>query len=214
MKLHQEEKLLAGGPFLDSSGGMMVPVDGTSLEEIKNFAKADPAVKNGLLTLEIKPWMVAMEKEVAEKSEDIVFDLKLNVSAEEAWILWTDSKKLEKWLTTEANVDPKVGGPYELFWDPSNHSENSTLGCKITALVPYKLLAFEWRGPVPYADLMNVEPFPTWVSISIEAKSLNETVVHFRHSGWGQGDRWNEAKTWQKNAWSGAFSALEAMTKK
>jgi uncharacterized protein YciI len=41
---------------------MMVPVDGVSLEEIKTFAEADPAVKSGLLLVEVKPWMIAMEK--------------------------------------------------------------------------------------------------------------------------------------------------------
>lgn len=62
MKLHQDGKLAMGGPFLDNSGGMMVSIEGVSLDEIKAFAEADPAVKGGLLVLEIKPWMVAMEK--------------------------------------------------------------------------------------------------------------------------------------------------------
>ncbi len=62
LKLYQDGKLALGGPFLDNSGGMMVPVDGISLEEIKTFAESDPAVKSGLLILEIKPWMVVMEK--------------------------------------------------------------------------------------------------------------------------------------------------------
>jgi uncharacterized protein YciI len=61
-KLYQEGKLALGGPFLDNSGGMMVPVVGVSLEEIKTFAEADPAVKSGLLLVEVKPWMIAMEK--------------------------------------------------------------------------------------------------------------------------------------------------------
>jgi uncharacterized protein YciI len=62
LKLYQAGKLALGGPFLDNSGGMMVPVDGVSLEEIKTFAEADPAVKSGLLLVEVKPWMIAMEK--------------------------------------------------------------------------------------------------------------------------------------------------------
>lgn len=34
-KLFKDGKLALGGPFLDSSGGMMVPTPGDSLEEIK-----------------------------------------------------------------------------------------------------------------------------------------------------------------------------------
>jgi uncharacterized protein YndB with AHSA1/START domain len=144
-------------------------------------------------------------------SNDLVFDLNLNVSREEAWSLWTDSRKLEQWLTTVAEVDVRVGGAYELFWDPSNRSENSTLGCKVTALVPNQLFSFQWRGPIPFADLMNVEPFPTWALVSFEPLAINQTLVHFRHGGWGEGERWMAAREWQKNAWTDAFRALEEL---
>lgn len=146
-----------------------------------------------------------------ESSKDLNFDLLLNISLESAWNFWTDSKKLTQWLTGEANVDPSLNGPYELFWDPANHDDNSTLGCRITALVPRKLLAFEWRGPVPYADLMNVRPFATWASVSFEAVDVNRTIIHFRHSGWGTGERWMAAREWQKNAWAGAFQELQTL---
>ena len=141
-------------------------------------------------------------------TQDITFDLELSIPTENAFKLWTDSKILEQWLTTSANVEPKLHGAYELFWDPSNRNENSTLGCKITSFLPGKILSFEWRGPVPYADLMNVNPFPTWVSINFEALETNKTIIHFRHSGWGVGERWSKAKQWQTNAWDMAFKDL------
>lgn len=50
-------------------------------------------------------------------SNDLSFDLSLGVSVDEAWNLWTDSRSLEQWLTTEANVLPVIGNGYELFWD-------------------------------------------------------------------------------------------------
>ena len=149
----------------------------------------------------------------AMTSRDIVIDLNLDISVEEAWNLWTDSRLLESWLTTEAKVDAKLGGAFELFWDPTNHFDNSTLGCRITAFVPHKLLAFQWRGPVPYADLMNVEPFPTWASVSFEAIAPAKTVLHFRHGGWGEGERWSAAREWQRDSWALAFEALARKTK-
>jgi len=141
-------------------------------------------------------------------TRDLVFELELNASVETVWKLWTEAKSLESWLTTEANVEAKLGGAYELFWDPSNHKDNSTFGCKITAFNPRRLLGFEWRGPVPFADLMNVEPLPTWVVLSFEAISVNKCHLHFRHSGWGEGERWSQAKQWQMQAWQGAFKEL------
>ena len=142
-------------------------------------------------------------------SNDIVIDLNLNISVEEAWNLWTDERKIEQWLTTKAHVVPKLSGAYELFWDPENPNENSTIGCHITALIPNKLLSFEWKGPVPYADLMNVDPTPTWVQVSFEPLDPSKTIIHFRHSGWRQSARWADARTWQLNAWSRAFQNLK-----
>lgn len=54
-------KLSLGGPFLDDSGGMMISVPGASLEEMKNLAEADPAVKVGLLQAIVRPWLVGMK---------------------------------------------------------------------------------------------------------------------------------------------------------
>jgi len=62
-KLHEQGKLLLGGPFIDlDSGGMMVAAENVSREELEAFAASDPAVLNGLLTFEVKSWYVAMAK--------------------------------------------------------------------------------------------------------------------------------------------------------
>lgn len=148
------------------------------------------------------------------ESRDIAVALKLDVSAKEVWNLWTDSKSLERWLTNKAIVEPRVGGAYELFWDPPTPNDNSTLGCKIIGLEKEKYLAFQWRGPVPFADLMNVEPFPTWVVVTFEILSPTQTLIHFRHSGWGKSARWDAARKWQANAWNGAFKELSSITLK
>lgn len=62
-KLHQEGKLLLGGPFIDQDAGGMMIADGVSREELEAFAADDPAVKDGLLTFEVKTWYVAMAKQ-------------------------------------------------------------------------------------------------------------------------------------------------------
>ena len=54
-------KLALGGPHLDAqAGGMMLPAAGVSEDEIRAFAMADPAVKSGLLRVEIRPWLIGM----------------------------------------------------------------------------------------------------------------------------------------------------------
>ena len=62
-KLLEAGKLELGGPHLDAGGGgMMIPVAGMTEEEAMRFAKEDPAVKGGLLLVEVRPWLIGMSK--------------------------------------------------------------------------------------------------------------------------------------------------------
>ncbi|MEA3199091.1 MAG: uncharacterized protein QOE90_519 [Thermoplasmata archaeon] len=58
MALLTEGALAHGGPFLDDSGGMMVAR--LDAEQAEAFAAQDPAVKEGVLTYSIRPWLDAM----------------------------------------------------------------------------------------------------------------------------------------------------------
>lgn len=54
-------KLDLGGPHLDATGGgMMVPVAGVTEEEARAFAGEDPAVKDGTLVADVRPWLIGM----------------------------------------------------------------------------------------------------------------------------------------------------------
>lgn len=44
----------------------------------------------------------------------------LAIPPEEAFAFFTENSLQERWLTTRANVEPRVGGRYELFWDPDD----------------------------------------------------------------------------------------------
>lgn len=60
-RLLEAGKLAMGGPHLDErGGGMMIPAAGVALAELEAFAAQDPAVKSGLLRVEIRPWLVGM----------------------------------------------------------------------------------------------------------------------------------------------------------
>jgi len=54
-------RLALGGPFLDAGGGgMMVTLPGLDAAEVEAFAAADPAIASGLLTYEVRVWMIGM----------------------------------------------------------------------------------------------------------------------------------------------------------
>jgi uncharacterized protein YciI len=58
--LHNEGKLFEGGPFLDSTGGMMVMSAGVSKEEAEQLAQEDPTVIDGFLKANVHPWLRAL----------------------------------------------------------------------------------------------------------------------------------------------------------
>jgi uncharacterized protein YciI len=61
--LLEDGRLELGGPFLaGADGGMMVAASGMDAEELDRFAASDPAVTSGLLSYEIRTWLVAMRR--------------------------------------------------------------------------------------------------------------------------------------------------------
>jgi len=57
------DKLVMGGPFLDArSGGFMIAAPGVGEDELRAFAADDPAVRSGLLTFELRPWLAGLQR--------------------------------------------------------------------------------------------------------------------------------------------------------
>lgn len=132
-----------------------------------------------------------------------------------AFDLFTTNELLESWLTEKAEVDPKVGGGYELFWEPENREKNSTIGCKITGIEKNKFLSFDWKGPVDFQTFMNVADPLTNVIIffSYNDKDPNKTLIHLFHTGWSKDAEWQKARNYFENAWSNALQGLKEKIK-
>jgi len=122
--------------------------------------------------------------------------------------MFTLNKHLEIWLTQVADVEPKVGGKYELFWNPEDKENDSTIGCKILALHPSKFLSFEWKGPKQFKHFMNeVRPLTNVVILLIPCQECTE--VHLLHTGWRDTSEWEEARQYFVKAWTIALSKLQ-----
>ena len=143
-------------------------------------------------------------------AEEPVIDIEqvLPARRDEVWRAWTSADELRAWLAEEAMVHPEPGGAFELFWEPARPERNSTRGCRVLDAAERELLSFTWRGPVPFAELMNVEPLPTWVTVTLEDVEGGATRLRLRHRGWGSGPRWDAARLWQEQAWRLALERL------
>jgi uncharacterized protein YndB with AHSA1/START domain len=135
----------------------------------------------------------------------------ISVPPARAWEYFTSNALLQSWLTVSADVEPKVGGKYELFWQPDDRENNSTIGCRVTAIASGQFIAFQWRSPKQFKAFANVADPLTHVIVMFSAEQKG-TRVHLVHSGWRSSPEWEEARLWQEKAWRGAFKELERVT--
>ena len=140
----------------------------------------------------------------------IQIEIELDCDISQAFDFFTVNEKLESWLPEKAEVEPEVGGKYELFWDPQNRDINSTIGCKITSIEKDKFLTFEWKGPEMFQSFMNLcDPLTHVVVFFSPNPDPNKTTIYFFHSGWRDDPGWHEARDYFEKAWSGALTDLQ-----
>jgi uncharacterized protein YciI len=60
VKLFKSGKMTRGGPFTDVSGGIGIAAKGVSIEELTQLLAEDPAAQAGIITYEVKTWMIGV----------------------------------------------------------------------------------------------------------------------------------------------------------
>lgn len=135
------------------------------------------------------------------------FESRIHSTKIRLWSAWTNSKYVTSWFAPEAIIEPKVGGAYELFFDPSDSRLITTTGGRFLELLPFDRFSFTWKIQDNDTDLKDEEP-PTIVNVSLtEAES--DVIVKVTHSGWGVGKEWDSAKEWHQLAWKQVLSSLK-----
>jgi uncharacterized protein YndB with AHSA1/START domain len=138
---------------------------------------------------------------------------RLRCDARRAFEMFTVDQLLESWLVSVAEVEPFVGGKYELFWEPEERENNSTIGCRVTGMETDRFISFEWRSPKQYKHFANNADPLTHAVVFFVSKGEG-TEVHLIHSGWRSSAEWEEARAWQDRAWGMAFRELERKVNK
>jgi len=149
-----------------------------------------------------------MEKIIQIKKE-------IDCNSHNAFEMFIVNNLLEAWLTEKAEVESKIGGKYELFWEPEDRENNSTIGCKITGIEENRFISFDWKGPVQFKSFMNVADPLTHVIVffSPDTNDKNKTTIHLFHTGWRKDKGWQEARNFFENAWSKALQKLKEKVK-
>ena len=141
------------------------------------------------------------------KSRDIDIQVLIESPLGKVFEAWSKPEMLERWLARKAVVDLRVGGAYELFWDPKDPKADNTAGCRIIGLVPDAELSFSWKGPKQFAAVMGDK---TSIFVRLERRD-DATLLRFVHTGWGSGSDWDKARRSQAEAWKEALENLKNM---
>ncbi len=141
--------------------------------------------------------------------ETIIIDISISAPLDLVWLAWVESNRIITWFAPEANVEPRIGGVFELFFDPSNHEHQSTKGCVFTSIDYRKKLVFTWKGPSQFEKLMNDPSSLTSVEV-IFTETNHITHLKVKHRGWGDGKDWTKAQKWHLKAWEEVLNALKS----
>lgn len=130
----------------------------------------------------------------------------VNAPSSAVWEAWATADGLKSFLAPQANVEPRIGGAYELFFNPADE-RMSTKGCKLLSYLPGEMISFQWSLP---GDVFPELPkAATWVVVQLRPQEGGRTEVRVTQLGWGTGPIWDRAYTHMQTGWEMAVTMLE-----
>jgi uncharacterized protein YndB with AHSA1/START domain len=123
----------------------------------------------------------------------------VDAGLDRAWNAWTTEEGIKSFLAPACNIELRIDGPYEIFFDPEAElGRRGAEGVRILALDPKKMLSITWNAP---PHLSGVRKQWTHVTVRFEETRKGQTRVTLTHDGWGEGEEWDEAFAYFTNAW-------------
>lgn len=135
----------------------------------------------------------------------IALEVTVKASPGEVFRLWSTTEGVKRFVGPDARIGRGPGDPYTVIFDPKADPDGlrlGTKGCRILRYEPSHFLAFEWKGTPAMPD-MNVEPYPTWVEITIEPVRTRPGYTHVRlaHYGFGHTPSFDKGYEFFDQAW-------------
>ena len=110
---------------------------------------------------------------------------------EQAWDAWTTRAGITSFFAPDAQIDPKVGGAFQIYIDPlAEPGMKGADDMRFMALQPKKMLSFDWNAP---PSLPEARQQRTFVVLRFEPVADGQTRVVLHHTGWGEGGEWDKA---------------------
>lgn len=183
--------------------------------DAERIAGLDPAVQKGVFTFRVTDFDVKLstrfgDTAVQEPGTRVLrFERELAVALEDVWQAWTDGAAFERATGWRATIEPRIAGKFEIAFDPNApKGQAGSEGCRVLAVVPHSVLAFEWNAPPSFGKLRSEH---TNVVVRFEALGEARTRIVLEHAGFGRTEEWSQVGDYFEKAWP---SVLDVMTQR
>jgi uncharacterized protein YndB with AHSA1/START domain len=120
---------------------------------------------------------------------------------------WTSNDLLTAFETT-GEIDLRIGGPFEVhFGQDLPEGDKGSEGCQILSYVPDRMVSYSWNSP---PTIPGARERRSWAVVEFVPIGSNQTRVRLTHTGFGQGEAWDETHAYFVRAWPMFVGAVKA----
>lgn len=121
---------------------------------------------------------------------------------QEVYKRWTTKEGITKFLAKDCKIELKIGGAYEIYFDmDAPIGLKGSEDCKILSYLENRILSFTWNAPPHFPNVRNSSD-RAWVVIEFEKIDEINTKVKLTHTGFRDGNEWNEVYQYFDIAWA------------
>lgn len=132
----------------------------------------------------------------------------VRASVEEVWHIWTTTEGVTWLFADEANIELRVGGKYEWYFDMSApKGQRGAEGCTVLSFLPYEMIAFTWNAP-PKIPALRAAEARTQVVVRLEPIGNDRVKVILAQHGYGEGPDWEAYYQYFDRAWGIVLDTL------
>jgi uncharacterized protein YndB with AHSA1/START domain len=123
------------------------------------------------------------------------------------WQAWTTRDGIVSFFAPDAEIEPRVGGPFHVHMDPlAQPGMKGADEMRFMALQPPHMLSFDWNAPPHLAQARQQRTFVVVRLKDVDGKS---TRVTLHHTGWGDGGEWDQTYAYFDRAWGNVLGNLK-----
>lgn len=134
-------------------------------------------------------------------------DAIISAGTGDVWQAWTTSEGCKTFFAPDAHIELKEGGAFELYFrDDVPRGLQGSEGCTIIEFTPEQHLAFTWNAPPEFPEVRGQH---TRVDVRLQPLGEEQTRVTLHHTGWREGDDWNQVFNFFDRAWDEVMRNLK-----